>query len=198
MQLDDLDFTDDLDLLSHKRQEFQEKTTSVAAASAAVGLNIHKGKSKILQYNIACTNRIILDGEALEEVRALTYLDSIIDKHGGSNADVKARISNARAAYLQMKNICNSKQLSTNQHQGQNFQYKCQHSSAVCGGNQMVVRGIQQEILDPGFLLLGTHQQDVPVILRELVLPDGFDHVSPNFVTTGLSGSRPISCMTEI
>ncbi|VDO87487.1 unnamed protein product, partial [Schistosoma curassoni] len=85
-----------------------------AAASAAVGLNIHKGKSKILRYNTACTNAITIDGEALEDVKTLTYLSSIIDEHGGSDADVKARIGKARAVYLQLKNIWNSKQLSTN------------------------------------------------------------------------------------
>ncbi|VDP42253.1 unnamed protein product [Schistosoma curassoni] len=36
----------------------------------------------------------------------------------------------------------------------------------------------QQETLNPGFVLLGTRQQGVPVILKELVLPDGFDPVS--------------------
>ncbi|VDP41081.1 unnamed protein product [Schistosoma margrebowiei] len=45
----------------------------------------------------------------------------------------------------------------------------------------MVVGGSQQETLDPGFVLLGTRQQGVPVILRELVLPGGFDLVSPSF-----------------
>ncbi|VDP32212.1 unnamed protein product [Schistosoma margrebowiei] len=30
----------------------------------------------------------------------------------------------------------------------------------------------------PGFVLLGTRQQGVPVILRELVLPGGFDFVA--------------------
>ncbi|VDO79194.1 unnamed protein product [Schistosoma margrebowiei] len=45
--------------------------------------------------------------------------------------------------------------------------------------------------MDPGFLLLGTRQQGVPVILRELVLPVGIYLVSPSFtvrdVTTELS-----------
>ncbi|VDP35832.1 unnamed protein product [Schistosoma curassoni] len=45
----------------------------------------------------------------------------------------------------------------------------------------MVVGGSQQETLDPGFVLHGTRQQGVPVMLRELVLPDGFDLVSPRF-----------------
>ncbi|VDP37394.1 unnamed protein product [Schistosoma curassoni] len=48
------------------------------------------------------------------------------------------------------------------------------------------------ETLDPGFVLLGTRQQGVPVILSELVLPGGLDPVSPSFtvrdVTTELSG----------
>ncbi|VDP38115.1 unnamed protein product [Schistosoma margrebowiei] len=55
----------------------------------------------------------------------------------------------------------------------------------------MLVGGSQQETLDPGFVLLGTRPQGVPVILRELVLPGGFDLVSPSFtvrdVTTELS-----------
>ncbi|VDP24937.1 unnamed protein product [Schistosoma curassoni] len=135
MQLDDLDFADDLTLLSHTQQQIQEKKTSVAAASVAVGLNTHKGKSKILRYNTPCTNRITFDREALQDASTYTYLDSIINEHGGSDSDMKARIGKARAAYLQLKNIWNSKQLSVNQHQSHNFQYKCQDNSTVWGRN---------------------------------------------------------------
>ncbi|VDP59032.1 unnamed protein product [Schistosoma curassoni] len=63
MQLDDLEFADDL-ALSQSQQQMQEKTTSVAAASAAVGLNIHRGKSKILRCNTTCTNGITTDESA--------------------------------------------------------------------------------------------------------------------------------------
>ncbi|VDP57003.1 unnamed protein product [Schistosoma curassoni] len=63
----------------------------------------------------------------------------------------------------------------------------------------MVVGGSRQETVNPGFVLFGTRQQGVPVILRELVLPYGFDAVSPSFtvkdITTGLSG--PTSCRIE-
>ncbi|VDO83448.1 unnamed protein product [Schistosoma margrebowiei] len=55
----------------------------------------------------------------------------------------------------------------------------------------MVVEGGQQETLDPGFVLLGTRHQCVPVILGELVPPGGLDLVSPSFTarddTTELS-----------
>ncbi|VDP27311.1 unnamed protein product [Schistosoma curassoni] len=114
MQLDDLDFADDMALLSQSQQQMQEKTNSVAAASAAVCLNIHKGKSRILLCNTTCTNPVTIDGEDLLDVKTFTYLGSIIDEQGGSDADMNARIGKARAAYLPLKNICNSKQLSTN------------------------------------------------------------------------------------
>ncbi|VDP28190.1 unnamed protein product [Schistosoma margrebowiei] len=46
--------------------------------------------------------------------------------------------------------------------------------------------------MDLNFVLFGTRQQDVPVILRELVLADGFDPVSPSF-TRVPSSTKPTS-----
>ncbi|VDP63802.1 unnamed protein product [Schistosoma mattheei] len=90
MQLDDLDFADYLALLSQTQQQMQDKTTSEAAASAA-GFNIHKGKSNILRYDTKLTNPITTDGEDLEDVKTFTYLGSIIDEHGGSDADLSTQ-----------------------------------------------------------------------------------------------------------
>ncbi|VDP42728.1 unnamed protein product [Schistosoma curassoni] len=66
----------------------------------------------------------------------------------------------------------------------------------------IVVEGSRQEILDPGFVLFGTRQEGVRVILRRMILPGGFDPVSPSFtvrdVTSELSGPRPTSCRIEM
>ncbi|VDP25598.1 unnamed protein product [Schistosoma margrebowiei] len=112
-QLDDLDLADDLALLSHTHEQMQTKTASVVAVSASVDINIHKGRTKVLEYNMANTNPITLDGKTLEDVESFTYLGNIIDEQGGSDADVKARIGKTRTAFLQLMNIWNSKQLST-------------------------------------------------------------------------------------
>lgn len=109
MQLDDLDFTDNLTLLSHTNQQIQIKTTSVAAASVAVGLNIHKGKCNILKYSTEKTNPITLSGDTLEQVECFTYLDSIIDEHEGCDADIETRIGKVRAEFLHFQIIRNSK-----------------------------------------------------------------------------------------
>ena len=41
----------------------------------------------------------------LEEVETFTYLGSIINQQGGTDADVKTRIGKARAAFIALKNI---------------------------------------------------------------------------------------------
>ncbi|VDP42788.1 unnamed protein product [Schistosoma margrebowiei] len=56
--------------------------------------------------------------------------------------------------------------------------------------------------MDRGFVLLAICQQGVPVILIELVLPGGFDLVSPSFTvrdfTTELSELWLISYRTDM
>ncbi|VDP36254.1 unnamed protein product [Schistosoma curassoni] len=133
MQLDDLDFADDLNLLSQTQQQMQEKTNSVAAASAALGLNIHKGKIRILRYNTECTNPITIDGKDLEDVKTSTYLGSIIGEHNGSDVDMKARIGKINSSIFTIEEHLELK-TTVNQHRSQNFQYKYQNSSAVRSG----------------------------------------------------------------
>ncbi|VDP43886.1 unnamed protein product [Schistosoma mattheei] len=59
----------------------------------------------------------------------------------------------------------------------------------------MVVRCSQQETQYLGFVLLGTRQQGVPVILRELVIPDGFDFVSPSFTRLNSQYMIPVTSL---
>ena len=86
----------------------QEKTDTIATISARVGLNMHKGKTKILKVNTADQPAITLGGEALQEVDSFCYLGSIINKEGGTDEDVKTRIGKARAAFLQLKKVWSS------------------------------------------------------------------------------------------
>ena len=102
-QLEDLDCADDLALLSHSHQQ-HEKTSELAAISSLVGFNIHKCKTNILNVNAVSMEPVKLEGNEIDEVETFTYLDSIIDKHGGTDADVKARIGKARGAFIQLKN----------------------------------------------------------------------------------------------
>lgn len=67
--------------------------------------SIHNGESSNLKHNKKNIDQITLDGEALKEVEAIKYLNSITDEQRGSDADVKARINKASSTFLRMKNM---------------------------------------------------------------------------------------------
>ena len=83
-QLDDLDYADDLALLSHNREQAQEKATDLLNVAAQVGLKINKGKTKLLKINTRSEEPVRLDSEPVEEVETFTYLGSVVDKQGGT------------------------------------------------------------------------------------------------------------------
>ena len=112
LQLDDLDFADDLALLSHSSSQMQGKTDDLNTISKSVGLKIHKGKSKILKTGAASTKEVTLEDVPLEEVESFCYLGSIIDGKGGTEADVKARIGKARAAFTQLGKVWRATKIS--------------------------------------------------------------------------------------
>jgi hypothetical protein len=108
-QLEDLDFADDLALLSHSQQQMQEKTTILENISKQLGLTIHGEKTKIMRLNANSRDQIILRGTPLEEVSTFTYLGSVVSIQGGTDEDVKTRIQKARAAFATLKNIWSSR-----------------------------------------------------------------------------------------
>ena len=112
-QLDDLDFADDLALLSSTRRQMQAKTDLIAANSGKIGLRINRAKTKVLRINNQDQEPITVYGEPLEEVLDFVYLGSVVDVSGGTDADIKARKGKARAAFKKMKNVWCSAGLST-------------------------------------------------------------------------------------
>ena len=91
-QLDDLDYADDLALISHCKDKMQAKTSDLDKLSRSVGLQIHAGKSKVLRMATCNREEITLYGKPIEEVDSFCYLGSILDKEGGTEADIKSRI----------------------------------------------------------------------------------------------------------
>ena len=108
-QLDDLDFADDLALLSHSHEQMQEKTDLLNLVSAQTGLNINMNKTKIMKANTKSKNVVTVGGEPLEETDCFTYLGSKIKQTGGTEEDTKARIQKARVAFLMLSKIWKSK-----------------------------------------------------------------------------------------
>ena len=104
-QLYDLDFADDLALLSHKHSQMQDKTTLLETKSARTGLKINRKKTELMKMNTTASAPITVGGEPIREVESFVYLGSVVDHQGGTDRDVTARIGKARAAFVMLKNI---------------------------------------------------------------------------------------------
>ena len=111
-QLDDLDFADDLALLSHNHEQMQDKTTRLETTSGGIGLKVNKKKTELMKINTAVNTPVTVDGKPLREVDSFVYLGSVIDSQGGTDRDITARIGKARAAFVMLKNIWASKSIS--------------------------------------------------------------------------------------
>ena len=111
-KLDDLDFADDIALLSHTQQHMQAKTTAISDLSESIGLRIHPEKSKVLRIGSQQAEPIKVRGQPLEDVDSFCYLGSKIDTEGGTGAEVKARVGKAQATFTSLTKIWRTKDIS--------------------------------------------------------------------------------------
>nr|KAG5687146.1 hypothetical protein BaRGS_019224 [Batillaria attramentaria] len=112
-QLDDLDFADDLALLSHSHSQIQDKTTCLEATSVGTGLKINRKKTELMKINTTANTPVTVGGEPIREVESFVYLGSVVDGQGGTDRGITARIGKARAAMIMLKNIWASKVIDT-------------------------------------------------------------------------------------
>ena len=111
--LEDLDFADDIALLSHRHRDIQVKTNDMATTGKQIGLKINASKTKILKINTKSNNPVLLDTATIEEVSDFVYLGSKITADGNSEVEVLARIGKARGAFASLSNIWRSAKIST-------------------------------------------------------------------------------------
>ncbi|XP_068707564.1 uncharacterized protein [Montipora foliosa] len=67
-QLEELDFADDISLLSHRHQDAQEKLSRLAEEAEKTGLNINIEKTVVMRINNKKQDPITLHDEDLNEV----------------------------------------------------------------------------------------------------------------------------------
>ena len=110
--LEDLDYVDDLCLLSSSGAHVNEKTTRLSNNARKVGLKISNKKTKWMSTGCKRNCQIKIDGQEVEKIDRFSYLGSVIDVQGGADADVKARIGKARQAFTSLKPIWSFKKIS--------------------------------------------------------------------------------------
>jgi len=100
--LEDLDYADDLALLSHRVQDMRDKTQALKEQGAKVGLKINATKTKMTRICTKRSDGAFIEGEQVEEVDEFTFLGSIVSKKGGTDEDIQARIGKARQPFAML------------------------------------------------------------------------------------------------
>ncbi|XP_062566352.1 uncharacterized protein LOC134228686 [Saccostrea cucullata] len=124
-RLGDLDFGDDIALLSRQIKDIREKTNKLNETGKKIGLKINSKKIKVMKVKTRKGGPITIEGEELEEVEQFTYLESIISNTRGSKEDMKARKSKTRQAFAMLKPFWSS---TKNQHPSR---FRNEHGSGL-------------------------------------------------------------------
>ena len=112
-KLEDLDFSDDLVLLSQKIAHVRQKLEALQEQAARVGLKVNASKTKKMRIrSSANTGNITCGDEVLEQVTALTYLGSLVSTTGSTEEDAEARCRKAQAAFCMLRPVWRSKCIS--------------------------------------------------------------------------------------
>lgn len=107
--LEDLDYADDIVLLSSRFLDIQQKTSSLADYASMIGLKVNTKKTKAMRCNAPVETPITLNGKQLEEVNDFSYLRSKMSSDGDCEKEIDVRISKANQAFAMLRNIWKSK-----------------------------------------------------------------------------------------
>ena len=70
-QLDEIDYVDNVALLSHAYEHMQRKATTMGKVSKSIGLNIHSSKLKVVKVQSKNKEHVRLNRQPLKEVLIL-------------------------------------------------------------------------------------------------------------------------------
>jgi hypothetical protein len=104
-RLEDLDYADDICLLSQSYKDMKQKLEDLNKEAVKVGLKMNASKTKAMKINSKIKTKLQVNGNIIAETEKFQYLDSLVKINGGAEEDVNNRISKANSAFSQLNNI---------------------------------------------------------------------------------------------
>ena len=112
--LEDLDFADDIVLVSSKYEHIQNKTNRLVDNAGRLGLKLNATKCKVMRMNTQREDKVMIGREEVQDVGEFVYLGTTVTKEGGGTEDIKKRLSKARGAFFNLKKIWNTRSIGRN------------------------------------------------------------------------------------
>jgi hypothetical protein len=99
-RLEDLDFVDDICLLSQRYSDMKDKLIRLQQEAKLARLNINVNKTKEMRTNTQIEEKLSMTNNEIEQVESFTYLRSIVTQHGGTDQDINHRIKKKQMQLL--------------------------------------------------------------------------------------------------
>ena len=112
--LEDIDYTDDLLLLTSRVDHMQEKTARLEENTGRVGLKLNPQKCKWMKVNSRNSEGLRVRDSLVEEVDSFTYLEAQVTRDKGGTLDIKRRTALAYASFNRVNKIWSTRGISRN------------------------------------------------------------------------------------
>ena len=86
--LEDLDFADDIVLVSSKYEHIQNKTNRLVDNAGRLGLKLNATKCKVMRMNTQREDKVMI-GREVQDVGEFVYLGTTVTKEGGGTEGIK-------------------------------------------------------------------------------------------------------------
>jgi hypothetical protein len=103
--LEDMEYADDICLVSYKYEHMQEKLDDRQEESKKVGLQINPLKTKEIRVNTIINRVLKLNGEEIKKSPDFCYLGSVVAEDGGARSDINVRIQKARGPFSKLRKV---------------------------------------------------------------------------------------------
>ena len=103
--MEDMEYADDICLVSHKCEHMQKKLDDLWEESKKVGLEINPLKTEEIRVNTIINQVLRLNGEDIKRSSDFCYLGSVVAEDGGASTNVKVRIQKARGSFSKLRKV---------------------------------------------------------------------------------------------
>ena len=111
---EDLDFADDIVLVSSKSVHIQNRTNRLVDNARKVGLQLNAQKCSVENEDTKRRQRNRIGREEVEDVEEFVYLGATVTNEGDGTEDIKERLSKTRGAYFNLRKIWNTRSIARN------------------------------------------------------------------------------------
>jgi hypothetical protein len=101
----DMEYADDICLVSHKYEHMQKKLDDLQEESKKVDLQINPLKTEEIRVNTIINRVLQLNGEEIKKSPDFCYLGRVVAEDGGAKSDVSVRIQKGRGSFSKLRNV---------------------------------------------------------------------------------------------